>query len=194
MSHTPLVSICVPAYKGAAFLEECLSSALAQTYGDFELLVVDDDSPDATLEIAQQYASHDARVRVVRNPNNLGLVGNWNECVRLSRGEWIKFLFQDDLLEPQCLEQMLAVARSSGRRLVSESEVTSSSPVSTRRSWLVSAPSGRYRRSLPASWARGRSRCAGSCWRLRGATSLRSPPPRWVNRGAFVDTARSTRT
>ena len=105
----PSVSICIPTYNGAFYLEECLDSALAQTFSDFEIMIVDDQSTDQSHEIAQSYAARDPRIRVVRNSHNLGLVGNWNECVRLARGEYIKFLFQDDFLEPNCVEKMLAV-------------------------------------------------------------------------------------
>jgi glycosyltransferase involved in cell wall biosynthesis len=104
----PLVSICIPTYDGAQYLKECLDSALCQTLEDVEILVVDDQSPDDTLAIANGYAQRDARIRIEQNPHRLGLVGNWNRCLDLARGEWIKFLFQDDLLEPACLEKMLA--------------------------------------------------------------------------------------
>jgi glycosyltransferase involved in cell wall biosynthesis len=106
------VSICVPTYNGARYLKHCLGSALAQTFTDFELLVVDDCSTDSTLDLARQYVGSDPRMRVRRNERNLGLVANWNRCVELARGEWVKFLFQDDLLEPSCLEQMLGASRN----------------------------------------------------------------------------------
>ncbi len=109
--HTPpapIVSICIPTYNGASYLAACIESALAQTLTGFELLIVDDASSDETLDIAFAYAESDARVKVVRNSANLGLVGNWNQCALLARGKWIKFLFQDDMLEPVCLERMVA--------------------------------------------------------------------------------------
>ena len=106
------VSICVPTYNGAAYLQQCLESALAQTFGDFELLVVDDGSNDDTMAIANDYARADRRVRLHQNRQNLGLVGNWNRCLELANGEWIKFLFQDDFLDPTCLERMIDAAVS----------------------------------------------------------------------------------
>ena len=110
MSDRVLITVCVPTYNGAAYLVECLDSILAQTRRDFELLVVDDGSADDTVAIAQGYAARDARVRVERNPHNLGLTGNWARCIELARGQWIKFVFQDDLIEPDCLQQMMAAA------------------------------------------------------------------------------------
>lgn len=107
----PAVSVCVPTYNGEAYLAECLDSVLAQTFTDFEVLVVDDCSADRSVAIAEAYAARDPRVRVIRNARNLGLVGNWNRCVELSAGEWVKFVFQDDLIAPTCLARMLAVAQ-----------------------------------------------------------------------------------
>jgi len=107
-----MVSICVPTYNGARFLSQCLDTALAQTWSDFELVIVDDRSTDRTLEIAAGFAARDSRVRLHQNDRNLGLAGNWNQCVHLSRGQWIKFLFQDDLLDPTCIARMLAIRRT----------------------------------------------------------------------------------
>lgn len=106
MSNT--VSVCIPTYNGSDFLAECLDSVLAQTYTDFEVLVVDNCSTDNSFELAQEYAHRDSRVRVCRNETNLGMVGNWNRCLELAQGEWIKFVFVDDWIMPECLELMLA--------------------------------------------------------------------------------------
>jgi len=106
-SVRPQVSVCVPMFNGAPYLSGCLDSILTQTLHDWELLLVDDSSHDATFEIARDYARRDPRIQAVRNPRNLGLVGNWNRCMELARGEWIKFVFQDDLIRPRCLEALL---------------------------------------------------------------------------------------
>ncbi len=70
-----------------------------------EILVVDDGSTDETVEIVR--AVGDERIRLVVNERNLGLARNWNRCVELSRGQFVKFLFQDDILYPQCIERMV---------------------------------------------------------------------------------------
>src|ERR1700730_17966377 len=106
----PAVSICIPTYNGSTYLPACLDSALSQTYSDFELLIVDDCSSDDSVDIAKAYAKRDSRIQVFVNDHNLGLVGNWNRSVQLSRGEWVKFIFQDDLIRPECLGRMLSVA------------------------------------------------------------------------------------
>lgn len=108
----PLVSICIPTYNGAKYLKECLDSVLAQTFDDFEVLLVDDGSSDNTVAIAREYADRDKRVRVQQNDRNLGLVNNWNRCVEFARGEWIKFLFQDDFMKETCIEKLLKSATS----------------------------------------------------------------------------------
>lgn len=118
MTMTPRVSLCVPTYNGAAYLAECLDSILAQTVEDVEILILDDHSQDETLAIAQAYQQQDPRIRLEVNPQNLGLVGNWNRCIQRARGEWIKFVFQDDLLAPTCLEQMLAATQVDPDRLL----------------------------------------------------------------------------
>lgn len=105
------VSICVPVYNGSEFLSACLNSILDQSYHDFELLIVDDCSSDASLLIAMAYESEDKRVRVISNKSNLGLVGNWNRCITLARGKWIKFVFQDDLLFPYSISMLVETAQ-----------------------------------------------------------------------------------
>jgi glycosyltransferase involved in cell wall biosynthesis len=102
------VSVCIPTYNGAKYLRECLDSVLSQTLTNFEVLIIDDQSSDTTLSIAEEYAQKDGRIRVRQNPQNLGLVENWNQCVELAQGEWIKFVFQDDLIAPTCLEKLLS--------------------------------------------------------------------------------------
>jgi glycosyltransferase involved in cell wall biosynthesis len=104
------ISVCIPTYNGARYLGACLDSVLSQTFKDIEILVVDDGSTDDTLEILERYAVSDQRIRLHRNDSNLGLVGNWNRCIELARGEWIKFVFQDDLIAPACVEEMLGAA------------------------------------------------------------------------------------
>ena len=108
MGSRPLVSICVPTFRGAPWILETLATALAQTLGDFEVLVVDDASDDDTVARARSVA--DPRVRVVACGRNVGLSANWNRAASLSRGRFVKYLLQDDLLYPRCLERLVAPA------------------------------------------------------------------------------------
>lgn len=105
----PLVSICIPTYNGATFLDEALDSVLQQTYKNIEVIISDNLSTDNTQEIIENYKKKlECHVRVVNN-EKIGIGSNWNSCVRHSSGEYIKFLFQDDLLLPSCVEDMVKV-------------------------------------------------------------------------------------
>ena len=116
--QSPRVSVCVPTYNGAAYLAETLASISAQTFVDYEVIVVDDGSTDGTLELAEAHAANDSRVRVFRNGERAGSSArNANRCLEHARGEWIKFLFQDDLMAPACLERMLE-AGTHGRLVI----------------------------------------------------------------------------
>lgn len=106
----PKVSICIPTYNGERYLTETLSCILNQTYNDFEILIIDDLSSDNTWKILNHYAAKDNRIRLFKNEKNLGLVGNWNRCIELAQGEWVKFVFQDDIISNDCLELMIKEA------------------------------------------------------------------------------------
>jgi len=103
----PLVSVCIPTYNGAKFLKEALVSVEQQTYSEIEIVISDDDSQDETLEIVK--ALDLPKVRIFTHPR-YGLVGNWNYCIKNSKGTYIKFLFQDDTLKPDCIAKMVAAA------------------------------------------------------------------------------------
>lgn len=105
---TPKVSVLIPSYNSAHFLHETIESVLNQTYTDFELIIVDDQSKDNTDEVIQKYIS-DPRVHYYKNEKNLGLVGNWNCCLTYAKGEYIKFLMCDDKFHTQLLEKYVPI-------------------------------------------------------------------------------------
>jgi glycosyltransferase involved in cell wall biosynthesis len=109
--NTPAVSICIPTYNGRQYFAECINSILAQTFSDFEVVICDDQSLDGTLDYARELAKGDKRFRFIANPRRFGLVGNWNNCVQQARGDWIKFVFQDDVISPSCVEKLLAACQ-----------------------------------------------------------------------------------
>jgi glycosyltransferase involved in cell wall biosynthesis len=104
---TPAVSVCIPCYRGAAHLGAAIASVLAQTWTDFELIIIDDNSPDNTDDVVAGF--DDPRIRYLKNPQNLGPEGNWNRCLDEARGRFFKLLPQDDLIAPTCLEKQVAV-------------------------------------------------------------------------------------
>ena len=103
----PRVSVCIPTYNGEATIARTIASVLNQSFTDFELVVVDDGSSDATARIVADV--RDARVRYVRNESNLGPQGNWNRCLALARAPYIKVLPHDDLLAPNCLSRQAQI-------------------------------------------------------------------------------------
>ena len=121
MMPDPLVSVCIPTYNNARFLKETLESVIAQKDVDFEVIIFDDCSADATASIAHEFAVRDRRISVHVNGQNLGMVPNWNRCMELSRGVYIKYLFGDDLFSsPETLRLMVeAMERTPGTVLVS---------------------------------------------------------------------------
>lgn len=105
--NNSLVSICMPMYNGSNFINASLVSCINQTYENIEIIVVDDVSTDDSVEIMETMAMACGKIRFHRNKINLGLVGNWEKCISLASGKWIKFLFQDDYMEPDCVEKMM---------------------------------------------------------------------------------------
>ncbi len=103
---TPRVSVCVPAYQSAAHLQETLDSVWQQDFEDFELVVVDDGSTDATAEILA--AQSDRRLRIFRHDSNRGQVVTVSETIARARGGLIKLLDADDLLRADCIGRMAA--------------------------------------------------------------------------------------
>jgi glycosyltransferase involved in cell wall biosynthesis len=104
-SPASLVSILIPAYN-TAFFEPALRSALSQTYPAIEIIVCDDSPGGQIKAIVDRFP--DTRVRFVRNARNLGFAGNFTQCFRLARGEYIKFLNDDDVLHPECVQRLAA--------------------------------------------------------------------------------------
>ena len=102
MPALPSVSVCIPVYRGEQFLAETIRSVLDQTYRDFELVVLDNASPDDSGRIARSFGDH--RIRVETNLTTLPQQENWREAVRLCRAPLIKLVCADDLLHPRCLE------------------------------------------------------------------------------------------
>lgn len=102
----PSVTVIIPNYNNAAVIRRAIDSVLAQTFSDFELLVVDDASTDESFEVVRCY--EDPRLRLLVNEENAGLAGVWNRAVREARAEWIALLDSDDSWQPDKLARQLA--------------------------------------------------------------------------------------
>jgi glycosyltransferase involved in cell wall biosynthesis len=103
------VSIGMPVWNGEAFVAEAIESVLAQTYGDFELLISDNCSTDATAEICQTYMKRDARINYIRQETNIGAAANHNEVFRRSSGRYFKWACHDDVLAPEFIQESVRV-------------------------------------------------------------------------------------
>ena len=106
---TPRVSIGIPVYNGEKYLAEAIDSALSQTYADFEVVISDNASTDATPEICRSFSEKDDRVRYVRNSENLGASPNYRRVFELARGEYFCWMPADEAMLPRYLEKLVAV-------------------------------------------------------------------------------------
>jgi glycosyltransferase involved in cell wall biosynthesis len=102
---SPLVTIALPVYNGESFLAQALGSVLDQTFKDFELLIGDNGSTDATARICQDAAATDPRVRYLRSPTNRGAAWNYNRLFPLARGKYFKWVAHDDVYDRLWLER-----------------------------------------------------------------------------------------
>lgn len=92
-----MISIIIPVYKAETFFDECVSSILAQSYGDFELILVDDGSPDKCPELCDKWAATDSRIKVIHKPNG-GVSSARNSGLEIASGDYICFVDSDDTL------------------------------------------------------------------------------------------------
>ena len=116
----PKVSIIVPIYNAQEYLKRCVDSILSQDYRDFELLLMDDGSKDASGEICDAYAQQDGRVRVVHKENT-GVSDTRNQALELARGTFLQFLDSDDWIEPQMYERLYEAATAAGTSIAQAS-------------------------------------------------------------------------
>ena len=103
-----LISIIMPAYNTASFIQQSIESVLSQTYPDWELIVIDDYSTDATAEIVKSYCSRDSRIILLQNEKNYGVAVSRNRGLQQASGRYLAFLDSDDLWIPEKLEKQLS--------------------------------------------------------------------------------------
>ena len=109
-SNKPIISVCIPTFNGADYLRQAVESVLDQDNSqNYEIVIVDNASVDQTVSIVEDLKKEgEARIRFYQNNKNIGLAGNLNKCLEYAQGEYIKFLCVDDVLLPECLEEMSA--------------------------------------------------------------------------------------
>jgi predicted O-linked N-acetylglucosamine transferase (SPINDLY family)/GT2 family glycosyltransferase len=101
----PLVSICIPTYNGQDYIYETINSAFLQTYPNLEIILSDDNSSDQTVEIVKSIQSP-CKLSILEH-KQYGLAENWNYCISQAQGKYIKFLFQDDILQPNAITELV---------------------------------------------------------------------------------------
>ena len=111
-----LISVIIPVYKVEEYLCRCVDSVLAQTYGNLEIILVDDGSPDSCPAMCDAYAGQDARIRVIHQ-ENAGLSGARNAGIDAARGQWLAFVDSDDYLAPDFLECLYRACVDTGSEL-----------------------------------------------------------------------------
>ena len=101
-----LISVIVPVYNGEAYLERCIQSMLAQTYREWELLIIDGASTDGTPALCKKWETEDKRIRAFLAKENKGVSVGRNTGIREAKGAYLMFLDADDWLMPDCLERL----------------------------------------------------------------------------------------
>lgn len=101
----PLVSIVIPAYNNENTIIATLESVRRQSYEKIEIIIIDDNSTDKTLQLITEQQKADDRIIIYHNSTNLGMTGNWNKCIQVSNGEFVKLVCADDLLDENEIEK-----------------------------------------------------------------------------------------
>jgi glycosyltransferase involved in cell wall biosynthesis len=114
LSQEPLVSVVTPVYDCEVYIEDCIKSVLAQTYSNWEYLIVNNRSTDGTLAIAQKYATADRRIRISTNDAFLDIIANHNHAFRSISplSKYCKDVSADDWLYPECISRMVSLAEA----------------------------------------------------------------------------------
>jgi glycosyltransferase involved in cell wall biosynthesis len=121
--NSPLVSIGLPVYNGENYLRQATESLLTQDYGNFELIISDNASTDATFIICQEYQATDQRIRLYKNDSNMGAVNNFNKVFRLSSGKYFMWAAHDDLWDKSYISKCVAKLEANPAAVLCISEV-----------------------------------------------------------------------
>ncbi|MBR6568072.1 MAG: glycosyltransferase [Clostridia bacterium] len=135
----PLVSVIIPVHNGERYIEKSVRSVMAQTYGNWELLVIDDFSTDSTSDIVGALCEEDKRVSYIKNTENIGTAKTRNRGLELSKGDCVAFLDADDVWKPEKLETQLRKMESEKADLVYSSyEIVNENGEAIKAPYLVS--------------------------------------------------------
>ena len=107
LNKKPKVSVCIPNYNNGQFIGEAIQSVLNQSYGDFELIIVDNCSTDNSVTEINRFS--DPRIKIYKNDKNIGFLKNWNKCISLVNGEYVSLLHSDDKYEPDMIKREVEI-------------------------------------------------------------------------------------
>lgn len=138
------ISMIIPVYNAEQYLKKCVDSVRAQTYGNLEIMLVDDGSTDSSGELCDAYAEKDERIRVVHKENG-GLVSAWKAGVKECSGEYVSFLDSDDWIDPEMLSEMSVYLTGNDREMVISDYIIERDGRSQEYVWQKLAP-GEYGR------------------------------------------------
>ena len=131
----PQISVIVPVYRVEKYIHRCVDSILAQTFQDFELILVDDGSLDSSGVICDEYAQKDSRIRVIHKENG-GLSSARNAGIEVAKGEYLFFIDSDDVIHPDCLRILMSCIRDSGAE-IAQGYFTRFREDSTPEAWFI---------------------------------------------------------
>ena len=114
----PLVSVIMPAYNAEEYISEAVQSVMAQTYTNWELLILDDCSTDGTADKARCFSDLDSRITLYSNPKNMGVALTRNKGMALAKGSWVALLDSDDIWHKDKLEKQLVAAENTGADII----------------------------------------------------------------------------
>ena len=146
MSARPAVSVIMANYNGARHLAEAIGSVQRQTLADWELILVDDASPDDSVRVAEDMAKADPRIRVLVQARNLGPAAARNRALDVAQGDWIAIADSDDVMLPERLERLLARAQGQGAEIVADDQLVCSADLSERSPFMGAASARRLAR------------------------------------------------
>ena len=110
-----LVSVVVTSYNYQKYIKDTINSVLNQTFKDWEMIVIDDASTDASVEIIHELTKNDSRIKLIQNSENIGLKNSIKKALKEASGEWIAFLESDDLWREDYLEKKVALINEGGQ-------------------------------------------------------------------------------
>ena len=113
----PAISIIIPVYNAERYLSQCIDSVIAQTFEDWEAILVNDGSKDGSLAICQEYASKDDRIKVIDKPNG-GVSSARNKGLEMAQGDWITFMDSDDWLDEDAFQTYYEAAQRTGADII----------------------------------------------------------------------------